>query len=62
LVAKVERDRYMNKLAGMYPQYGFDKHKWYGTAFHRRMIVDYGLTRYHRVTYCIKTLQSTYLS
>lgn len=48
ILAKVERDRYMKKLAEKYPKYGFEKHVGYGTALHQRAMEQYGLTPEHR--------------
>jgi ribonuclease HII len=48
IYAKVMRDRYMEKQAKSYPQYGFDRHKGYGTAAHVRAIKEYGVTPIHR--------------
>ena len=42
ILAKVSRDRYMEELDKKYPQYGFAKHKGYGTAFHLEAIKKYG--------------------
>lgn len=52
IVAKVTRDRYMCKMATKFPQYGFEKHKGYGTPAHYRAIREYGLTTLHRKTFC----------
>ena len=51
IIAKVERDAYMKRLAKRYPQYAFDRHKWYGTKFHYEMIKKYGLCKEHRKSY-----------
>jgi len=48
ILAKVTRDRIMVKLHEKLPVYGFDKHKGYGTQFHRDMIKLYGPSVYHR--------------
>lgn len=48
IIAKVERDRYMKKLHKNYPQYGFGKHKGYGTKAHQFAINKNGLSRMHR--------------
>jgi len=48
IVAKVYRDRLMKKLAGKYPQYGFEKHKGYGTMLHRQSIGKFKLSDIHR--------------
>ena len=52
IVAKVTRDRYMERLAAAYPQYGFSAHKGYGTKAHRRSIQVHGVSNVHRQTYC----------
>lgn len=51
IVAKVERDKLMDQYALIYPQYGFEKNKGYGTKSHLRAIIDSGLTGIHRVTF-----------
>lgn len=48
IIAKVERDRLMRALDEEYPQYGFDKHKGYGTAAHVAAIREYGPCPAHR--------------
>jgi ribonuclease HII len=48
ILAKVSRDRLMVELDEHYPQYGFARHKGYGTAVHRAAIVKYGPTPIHR--------------
>jgi ribonuclease HII len=35
----------------LYPEYGFAKHKGYGTAFHQKMISKYGITPLHRKSF-----------
>jgi len=54
ILAKVARDRIMREAALMYPQYGFDKHKGYGTAMHIEAIKMHGLTPLHRTTFTKK--------
>lgn len=54
VLAKVTRDRYMLQLAGQYPQYGFDKHKGYGTAAHYAAIRAYGPSPIHRMSFLRK--------
>ncbi len=54
IVAKVERDRLMTKLAKKYPTYGFEIHKGYGTAKHTTLIRKLGLSSLHRTTFCKK--------
>jgi len=48
IVAKVLRDRMMTAFAKVYPSYGFDQHKGYGTAFHRAKISEVGPCPIHR--------------
>jgi ribonuclease HII len=48
IIAKVTRDRIMRKMDEMYPQYGFAKHKGYGTAAHMQAIRENGLCPLHR--------------
>lgn len=48
VLAKVARDRYMLGLDEKYPQYGFKKHKGYGTKLHYEMLSEYGFCPEHR--------------
>lgn len=52
IVAKVLRDEKMLELAHQFPEYGFDKHKGYGTKNHRDAITRYGLSSAHRKSFC----------
>ena len=54
VLAKVTRDRYMDDLDALYPQYGFAKHKGYGTAAHYAARREYGPSPVHRPTYLRK--------
>ncbi len=51
IVAKVTRDERMVKLAKKFPEYGFEKHKGYGTRLHYAAIRKHGLTKHHRRSY-----------
>lgn len=51
VLAKVTRDRMMKKYAEEYPEYGFEKHKGYGTKAHYSAIEKYGITPIHRRTF-----------
>ena len=51
ILAKVERDAYMESLSKDYPEYGFEKHKGYGTAAHREAIRKFGPSRVHRKSF-----------
>lgn len=52
IAAKVVRDKYMMKQDKVFPEYGFKKHKGYGTVEHRKALKKYGLSPLHRKTYC----------
>lgn len=54
ILAKVSRDRYMQKLDEEYPQYMFKKHKGYPTALHYELIREYGISPVHRRTFLKK--------
>lgn len=56
ILAKVERDRYMIKQAELYPGYGFEKHKGYGTKAHYEAIDRLGLCPIHRRSFLKKYL------
>ncbi len=56
IVAKVERDRYIIEMAKKYPEYGFEKHKGYGTKEHCEAILKYGPSPIHRRTFLKKLL------
>ncbi len=51
IVAKVARDRLMTEMAIQHPDYGFEKHKGYGTEYHRNAIAKVGITNHHRKTF-----------
>jgi ribonuclease HII len=51
IVAKVFRDRIMLKTHECYPQYGFDKHKGYGTRLHVEMLCKWGPSPVHRTSF-----------
>ena len=51
ILAKVSRDHYIIEQAKLYPQYGFEKHKGYGTREHLEMIRTYGPCPIHRKTF-----------
>lgn len=48
IAAKVMRDRLMTELSAQYPEYGFEKHKGYGTKAHYEMLAKYGPCAIHR--------------
>ena len=48
ILAKVTRDRIMREWHHRYPQYGFDRHKGYGTPEHLRSLSRFGPCEIHR--------------
>jgi len=56
ILAKVTRDRIMCDYAKVYPEYGFEKHKGYGTAAHIEAMRRYGRCAIHRKTFRVKQL------
>lgn len=66
ILAKNERDTYMEELCNTYPllneRYGLAKNMGYGTKTHREGIEHYGITQWHRKTYGIcKTAQCAFI-
>ncbi len=57
ILAKVTRDRLLEKYDALYPEYGFSKHKGYGTKAHYEAILKYGITPIHRRTFLKKILE-----
>lgn len=51
IIAKVTRDRIMRQWDEIYPQYGFAKHKGYGTAEHIKALKEYGPCALHRASF-----------
>ncbi|GHV33210.1 ribonuclease HII [Synergistales bacterium] len=60
VVAKVLRDRVMDALDSVYPQYGFAKHKGYPTKQHREAVIKFGLSPVHRALFCRKLFISNF--
>ncbi len=54
IIAKVTRDRYMEKLGEKYPEYGFERHMGYGTAAHYAALKRCGPSPVHRMTFLRK--------
>ena len=54
IIAKVTRDRIMREYDNIFPMYGFEKHKGYGTKAHVEAIKENGLCMIHRKTFCKK--------
>ena len=57
IMAKVERDALLVRLADEYPGYGFEVHKGYGTKAHYQALEKYGLSKEHRRTFLKKIAQ-----
>lgn len=57
ILAKVTRDRYITELAKEYPEYGFEKHKGYGTKAHTDAILKYGVLPIHRKSFLTKLIK-----
>ena len=57
ILAKVTRDRMLREYDKKYPEYGFAKHKGYGTKAHIEAIGKYGLTPIHRPSFCKKSVK-----
>ncbi|MDR2360472.1 MAG: ribonuclease HII, partial [Oscillospiraceae bacterium] len=51
IIAKVSRDRYMLTLDERYPQYGFARHKGYGTKLHYERLREFGVSPVHRMSF-----------
>ena len=58
ILAKTERDRFMEEIDSLFPQYGWRRNKGYPTPEHRRAIIDHGITPYHRLTFNLRDLQT----
>ncbi|MDA1334963.1 MAG: ribonuclease HII [bacterium] len=56
VVAKVTRDRMMVEVDSKYPQYGFARHKGYGTKIHMEAIKKHGLSDMHRASFCTRII------
>ena len=54
ILAKVARDRYMEEMARLYPEYGFEAHKGYPTRLHYERLRQYGPCPIHRRSFLKK--------
>lgn len=59
ILAKVSRDRLMREISEIYPEYGFEKHKGYGTKLHEEALQKYGPCKIHRRSFLRKILGKT---
>ena len=57
ILAKTYRDKFMENLHLNHPIYKWHKNKGYGTSHHRKSIIKYGKTNFHRKTYKLKEEQ-----
>ncbi len=57
IIAKVKRDRFMKSISEKYPEYGFEKHKGYGTEAHLEKIQNFGYSKIHRKSFLVKKLK-----
>lgn len=57
VLAKTERDRHMEELDALFPQYGWRHNRGYPTADHRQAIREHGITPYHRLSFNLEDLQ-----
>ncbi|MFP3905345.1 MAG: ribonuclease HII, partial [Armatimonadota bacterium] len=62
IIAKVTRDRIMERIDGIYPEYGFGHHKGYATAEHTEAISTFGASPVHRLSFAqlVKQQQSSF--
>ncbi len=51
IIAKVTRDRIMKNMSSLFPEYGFENNKGYGTRRHLLSLQKYGPTNIHRVSF-----------
>jgi len=54
ILAKTARDRYMEHMARLYPQYGYEKHKGYPTKAHRELVLKYGPSPIQRLSFTVR--------
>jgi len=54
ILAKTERDEHMDKMAKLYPQYNYEKHKGYPTKSHREAVLKYGPSPIQRLSFKVK--------
>jgi len=54
ILAKTARDLYMDEMALLYPQYGYEKHKGYPTKAHREAVLKYGPSPIQRLSFTVK--------
>ena len=60
IIAKVTRDRMMTEYDAMFPEYGFERHKGYGTKVHIEALKKYGATPIHRQSFIGNIIRSNH--
>jgi len=59
IIAKVTRDRMITEMDSLYPQYGFSRHKGYGTEEHIKAIKKFGICPIHRMSFIKNFIDGT---
>jgi ribonuclease HII len=54
ILAKTSRDAYMDEMALLYPEYGYEKHKGYPTKAHRELILKHGPSQIQRMSFRVR--------
>jgi len=54
ILAKTARDAYMDKMALLYPDYGYEQHKGYPTKAHREAVKKYGPSPIQRMSFKVR--------
>ena len=57
ILAKTYRDEFMYKIAKEFPEYHWEQNKGYPTKAHRAAIMEFGVTKYHRLSYKLTDTQ-----
>ena len=57
VLAKTFRDEFMEKIHIEYPVYGWNRNKGYPTPFHREALLKFGISPYHRKSFCLFNTQ-----
>ena len=59
ILAKTHRDEYMQKIHKKHPEFHWNQNKGYPTEVHRLAIQEFGLTSYHRKTFCTNLIENS---
>lgn len=60
ILAKTSRDEFMLALHEQHPEYGWNKNMGYGTLFHRKALLEFGPSPYHRKSFHLKNQLSLF--